>query len=64
MITLNTDFLRFFGPLKAWPESSGSDKGARIVDVFQRSPVHSGGGAVEEAVFLNTQPVLGSGSAT
>jgi hypothetical protein len=38
---------------------SGSDKGARIVDVFQRSPVHirfpgSGGGAIEEAVFLNT----------
>jgi urease accessory protein len=38
---------------------SGSEKGTCIVDVFQRSPIHilfprTGGGALEEAVFVNT----------
>jgi len=38
---------------------SGSEKGTRIVDVFQRSPIRilfprTGGGALEEAVFVNT----------
>jgi urease accessory protein len=38
---------------------SGSEKGTRIMDVFQRSPIRilfprTGGGALEEAVFLNT----------
>ncbi len=37
---------------------SGSEKGTRIVDVFQRSPIRilfprAGGGALEEAVFVN-----------
>jgi urease accessory protein len=38
---------------------SGSEKGTRIMDVFQRSPIRilfprAGGGALEEAVFVNT----------
>src|SRR5262249_61948499 len=37
---------------------SGSKKGARIVDVFQRSPIRvmfpRVGGAIEEAVLVNT----------
>jgi urease accessory protein len=38
---------------------SGSEKGNRIMDVFQRSPIRilfprTGGGALEEAVFVNT----------
>jgi urease accessory protein len=38
---------------------SGSEKGTRIMDVFQRSPIRilfptTGGGALEEAVFVNT----------
>src|ERR1700751_4715582 len=37
----------------------GSGKGTQIVDVFQRSPIRilfprTGGGALEEAVFVNT----------
>jgi urease accessory protein len=37
---------------------SGSEKGSRIVDIFQRSPIRimfpgAGGGAVEEAVLVN-----------
>jgi urease accessory protein len=38
---------------------SGSERGTRIMDVFQRSPIRilfprTGGGALEEAVFVNT----------
>jgi urease accessory protein len=38
---------------------SGSEKGTQIMDVFQRSPIRilfprAGGGALEEAVFVNT----------
>lgn len=42
---------------------SGSEKGSRIVDIFQRSPIRimfpgAGGGAVEEAV-LGHPPIAG-----
>ena len=45
---------------------SGSDKGTRIVDVFQRSPIRimfprSGGSAVEEAVLINTAGGIAGG---
>ncbi len=45
---------------------SGSEKGARIIDVFQRSPVRimfprSGAGAVEEAVLVNTSGGIAGG---
>jgi urease accessory protein len=44
----------------------GSEKGARIVDVFQRSPVRImfpriGGDAIEEAVFVNTSGGIAGG---
>ncbi len=42
-----------------WIVVSGSEKGTRIMDVFQQSPIRIlfprvGGGALEEAVFVNT----------
>jgi len=45
---------------------SGSEKGTRIVDVFQRSPIRimfprSGGSAVEEAVLINTAGGIAGG---
>ena len=45
---------------------SGSEKGSRIVDIFQRSPIRimfpgAGGGAVEEAVFVNTAGGIAGG---
>jgi urease accessory protein len=45
---------------------SGSERGARIVDVFQRSPVRimfprTGGNAIKEVVFLNTSGGIAGG---
>jgi urease accessory protein len=45
---------------------SGSEKGTRIMDVFQRSPIRimfpmTGGGAVEEAVLVNTAGGIAGG---
>ena len=45
---------------------SGSEKGSRIVDIFQRSPIRimfpgAGGGAVEEAVLVNTAGGIAGG---
>jgi urease accessory protein len=45
---------------------SGSERGARIVDVFQRSPVRimfprTGGKAIKEVVFLNTSGGIAGG---
>jgi urease accessory protein len=45
---------------------SGSKKGARIIDVFQQSPIRimfprARGGAVEEAVFVNTAGGIAGG---
>jgi len=45
---------------------SGSERGARIVDVFQRSPVRimfprTGGNAINEVVFLNTSGGIAGG---
>jgi urease accessory protein len=45
---------------------SGSEKGTRIMDVFQRSPIRimfprTGGGAVEEAVLINTAGGIAGG---
>jgi urease accessory protein len=45
---------------------SGSEKGARIIDVFQQSPIRimfprARGGAVEEAVFINTAGGIAGG---
>jgi urease accessory protein len=45
---------------------SGSEKGTRIMDLFQRSPIRvmfpkAGGGAVEEAVFINTAGGIAGG---
>src|SRR6266851_5804965 len=45
---------------------SGSEKGTRIVDVFERSPVRimfprAGGGAIEEAVLVNTSGGIAGG---
>src|SRR5919106_2061442 len=45
---------------------SGSEKGSRIVDIFQRSPIRimfpgAGGGAVEEAVLVNTAGGISGG---
>ena len=45
---------------------SGSEKGTRIMDVFQRSPIRimfprAGGGAVEEAVLVNTAGGIAGG---
>jgi urease accessory protein len=45
---------------------SGSEKGTRITDVFQRSPIRilfpsAGGGAVEEAVLINTAGGIAGG---
>jgi urease accessory protein len=45
---------------------SGSEKGSRIVDIFQRSPIRimfpgAGGGAAEEAVLVNTAGGIAGG---
>jgi urease accessory protein len=45
---------------------SGSEKGTRIMDIFQRSPIRimfprAGGGAVEEAVLVNTAGGIAGG---
>src|SRR5215831_4970390 len=45
---------------------SGAENGTRIMDVFQRSPIRIlfpriGGGAVEEAVFVNTAGGIAGG---
>jgi urease accessory protein len=45
---------------------SGSESGTRVMDVFQRSPVQvmfprAGGGAVEEAVLVNTAGGIAGG---
>jgi urease accessory protein len=45
---------------------SGSEKGARIIDVFQRSPIRfmfprADGGAIEEAVLVNTAGGIAGG---
>lgn len=45
---------------------SGSEKGSRIVDTFQRSPIRimfpgAGGGAAEEAVLVNTAGGIAGG---
>jgi urease accessory protein len=49
-----------------WIVVSGSEKGTRIMDVFQRSPIRilfprTGGGALEEAVFVNTSGGVAGG---
>jgi urease accessory protein len=49
-----------------WTILSGSEKGTRILDVVQRSPIRimfpgAGGGAVEEAVFVNTAGGIAGG---
>src|ERR1700731_750234 len=45
---------------------SGSDKGTRIMDVYQRSPIRimfprAAGGAIEEAVLINTAGGIAGG---
>ena len=49
-----------------WIVLSGSEKGTRIVDVFQKSPIRVmfprlGGGAIEEAVLVNTAGGIAGG---